>query len=79
MHCSKICAKADNAPAHESLVVQKFLASTNTTVIPHPPYSPDLASCDFFLFPKMKPLLKKRRFGSIKAIQTVSQNVMKML
>jgi hypothetical protein len=23
-------------------------------VIPHPPYSLDLASCDFFLFPKMK-------------------------
>jgi hypothetical protein len=24
--------------------------------IPHPPYSPDLAPCDFFLFPKMKGL-----------------------
>jgi hypothetical protein len=23
-------------------------------VIPHPLYSPDLAPCDFFLFPKMK-------------------------
>jgi hypothetical protein len=23
-------------------------------VIPHPPYSPDLAPCDFFLFQKMK-------------------------
>jgi hypothetical protein len=22
--------------------------------IPHPPYSPDMALCDFFLFPKMK-------------------------
>jgi hypothetical protein len=27
----------DNAPAHVSLVVLQFLASTNTTVIPHPP------------------------------------------
>jgi hypothetical protein len=23
-------------------------------VFPHPPYSPDLAPCDFFIFPKMK-------------------------
>ena len=24
------------------------------TLIPHPPYSPDLAACDLFLFPKLK-------------------------
>jgi hypothetical protein len=24
----------------------------------HPPYSPDLASCDFWLFPKLKDVLK---------------------
>jgi histone-lysine N-methyltransferase SETMAR len=33
----------DNAPAHTSLFVRQFLTSTKTTVIPHPPYSPDLA------------------------------------
>ena len=22
--------------------------------VPHPPYSPDLASCDFLLFPKLR-------------------------
>jgi hypothetical protein len=27
--------------------VQQFLASTNTTVILHPPYSPELALYDF--------------------------------
>jgi hypothetical protein len=79
MPCSKICAKADEAPAHASLVVQQFFASTNTTVIPYSPYSPDLASCNFFLFPKMKLLLKRRCFGSIKEIQTLSQNVTKTL
>jgi hypothetical protein len=31
-------------------------------VIPHPPYSPDLAPCYFFLFPKIKLKLKGRRF-----------------
>jgi hypothetical protein len=34
---------------------QQFLA-----VIPHPPQSPDLAPCDFLLFPKMKLKLKER-------------------
>jgi len=33
----------DNAPAHTALSVQQFLAKNNMTVIPHPPYSPDLA------------------------------------
>jgi hypothetical protein len=38
-------------------------------IIPHPPYSPDLATCDFFLFPKMKLKLKGRRFDTIEEIQ----------
>jgi hypothetical protein len=53
-----------NAPAHTSLVVRQFLTSKNITVIPHHPYSPDLAPCDFFLFPKMKLPLKGRRFDT---------------
>jgi hypothetical protein len=38
------------------------------TVIPHPPYSPDLASYYFFLFPKMKLKLKGRRFDTVERI-----------
>jgi hypothetical protein len=48
------------------------------TVIPHPPYSPDLAPCDFFLFPKMKFKLKGRRFDTIE-IQAESQRVLDTL
>ena len=40
----------DNAPAHTALSVHQFWAK-NMTVIPHPPYSPDLAPCDFFPVP----------------------------
>jgi hypothetical protein len=68
----------DNTPAHASLVVRQFLASTKT-VIPQPPYSQDLATCDFFLFPKMKLKLKGQRFDSSEEIQTKSQDVMKTL
>ena len=33
---------------------QQFLAAKNMAVVSHPPYSPDLAPCDFFRFPRMK-------------------------
>jgi len=46
----------DNAPSHRALATCEFLAH-NITTFPHLPYSPDLAPCDFFLFPKMKLLL----------------------
>jgi hypothetical protein len=47
-------------------------------VIPHPLYSPDLALCDFFLFPEMKLKLKGRRFTTIE-IQAESQRVLDTL
>jgi len=48
----------DNALARRSFKVSQFLAKNNMTVIPHPPYSPDLAPCDFSLFPKLKLRMK---------------------
>jgi histone-lysine N-methyltransferase SETMAR len=44
----------DNAPVHTAEVVQTFLAKNSIQLIPHPPYSPDLAPADFFLFPTLK-------------------------
>uniref|UniRef100_A0A0B7BL94 Tc1-like transposase DDE domain-containing protein n=1 Tax=Arion vulgaris TaxID=1028688 RepID=A0A0B7BL94_9EUPU len=38
-------------------------------ILPHPPYSPDLAPCDF-LFPQLKKQLKSCRFDVIEDIQT---------
>ena len=36
----------DNAPAHTALSTREFLAKKNIPVLPHLPYSPDLAPCD---------------------------------
>ena len=55
----------DKALAHASLLIRSYLAKHQTSVVPHPPYSPDLAPADFFLFPKLKPTLKGRRFQTI--------------
>jgi len=59
----------DNAPAQASLLIRSYLADHQTSVVPHPPYSPDLAQADFFLFPKLKTILKGRRFQTIEEIQ----------
>jgi len=59
----------DNALAHASLIIREFLAKNETTVVPQPPYSPDLAPADFFLFPKLKCTLKGRRFESTEEIE----------
>jgi hypothetical protein len=44
-----------------------------------PPYSPDLAPWDFFLFPKMKLRLKGRRFDTTEEIHAESQEVVDTL
>lgn len=59
----------DNAPAHTALSVREFLASKQITVLEHPPYSPDLAPNDFFLYPKIKEILKGRHFDDIQDIK----------
>ncbi|UYV74077.1 hypothetical protein LAZ67_11002043 [Cordylochernes scorpioides] len=48
----------DNAPAHRAIIVQDYLAKHSVSVLPHPPYFPDIAPCDFFFFPKLKMRLK---------------------
>ena len=50
-----------NAPAHTALSVREFLVTKQITVLEHPAYSPDLAPSDFFLFPKIKEILKEGR------------------
>ena len=63
----------DNAPAHNAFRTRDFLSQSGTTVAPHPPYSPNLAPCDFFLFPKLKMRLRGRRFTTVEEIQRESQ------
>ena len=42
----------DNAPVHNSILVTDHLTKMGIKTAPYPPYSPDLAPCDFCLFPK---------------------------
>lgn len=69
----------DNAPAHSALSVQTFLAKHGIPVLRHAPYSPDLAPCDFYLFPKVKSALKGTRFESVEAVKEKAAELLKGL
>ncbi len=40
----------DNAPCHTSAMTLGLIGTSHIDMVPHPPYSPDLAPCDFFKF-----------------------------
>ncbi|VEN44849.1 unnamed protein product [Callosobruchus maculatus] len=67
---SRVAAKF-HACSHAN--VREYLAKNNTVMVPQPPYSPDLAPCDFFLFPKLKRPMKGRRYATIEEIKTASK------
>jgi hypothetical protein len=51
-----------NTPTHTSLKTTEFVTNSNMVIVPHPPYLPDSAPCDFALFLKLKTKLEGRRF-----------------
>ena len=59
---SRVYLLHDNASSHK--VVKSFLASEKVKVLNHPPYSPDLSPCDFFLFPRLKKMLSGNKYTS---------------
>ena len=60
----------DNASAHNALGIWEFPVKNNIAVLEQPPYSPDLAPCDFFFSPKLKEVIKGTRFQDLEAIKT---------
>ncbi|UYV74804.1 hypothetical protein LAZ67_12001060 [Cordylochernes scorpioides] len=68
-----------NARPHTAHVVLQFLAKHSTIQIPHPPYSPDLAPNDIFLYPKLKINLKGRKFDNVDMIQAESKVTLRNL
>ncbi len=47
----------NNTPVHTAATVTDWLAARRIQLLQHLPYSPDLATTDFFLFPKVKKVL----------------------
>jgi histone-lysine N-methyltransferase SETMAR len=46
----------ENAPAHKSVLAMRKFRVMHYELLEHPPYSPNLAPSNFYLFPKLKTL-----------------------
>ena len=67
----------DNAPVHNSILVTDYLIKMGIKTVPHCPYSPDLALCDFCLFPKLTgcryETIEEMKEAVTKVIDTLTQ------
>lgn len=63
----------DNAPAHSSRMAQATLDACGFEQLCHPPYSPDLAPSDFFLFRLLKKELRGTRFPDNNAVTQATE------
>ena len=65
----------DNTPVHNSILVTDYLTKMGINTVPQPPNSPDLAPCDFWLFPK----LRGCRYETIEEIRVVVTKIIDTL
>lgn len=69
----------DNAPSHTALVIREHFAKNGTHIVPQPPYSPDLAPCDFWSFNMLKRPLRGNRFDSLEDIKRESKTALRSI
>lgn len=60
----------DNAPVHTCHVATAAIHRCGFEKLNHPPYSPDLAPSDYYLFPKMKKELRGKKFGDDEEVKS---------
>jgi hypothetical protein len=65
-----VCCRENVKASVRVLAVIKFLASKQISMLEHPPHSPNLVPSNFFLFPKIKEILKGRHFDDIDDIRS---------
>ena len=65
----------DNALVHNSILVTDYLTKMGINTVHHPPYRPDLASCDLWLFA----LLRGCRYETIEEMKEVVTKVIDTL
>ena len=65
----KVILLHDNARPHVAKVIKKYLETLKWNVLPHPPYSPDIAPSDYWLFRRMQHDLANHQFTSFAEIE----------
>lgn len=66
----------DNATPHTAAKTLNFLHESGVQLVTHPPYSPDLAPNDFFLFPLIKKTMRGKRFPDANAAVAEFQRIL---
>lgn len=75
----RIILHHDNASSHTSAQTTQYLTGENIELMGHPPYSPDLAPNDFFLFPTIEDKLRGQRFSSPEeAVEAFKNHVLEL-
>ena len=59
-----VCLLHDNARPHSTHITTALLGKFKWYILDHPPYSPDLAPCDFHLFLHLKKHLAGKKFNN---------------
>ena len=66
-----------NAPVYNSILVTDYLTKMEIKTVPHRNYSPDLAPCDFWLFPMLRgcryEIIEEMKEAVMKVLDTVTQ------
>ncbi len=73
LHEKKFLLYHDYAQSHSSISHPQIFDEQFSDYRPHPPYSPDLAPCDFGLLPHLKIKLENGHFEMVEEIQEKSQ------
>ena len=63
-----VLLQQENARPHTSHATSSAVRELGFEIIPHPPYSPDLAPSDYWLFGPMKQHLRGRHFADLPAL-----------
>ena len=75
----KVCAKFvpyTLKPHEKDLRIFDYLIKNRIVTINHSPYSPDMASFDFYLFGKLHLAMKGKRYADVDAIQKASTAIL---
>lgn len=64
MQRKKVLFHQDNAPCHKSIKTMVKLNELRFDLLPQPPYSPDLAPSDYWIFSDLKKMLQGKKFCS---------------
>jgi hypothetical protein len=72
----KLIIHADNARPHTAKLSMDFMDANRMTRAPHPPYLPDLAPPDFFLFGDVKRQFRGCPFDHADDLLTVVQEIL---